>query len=255
MDRRRIDPTRRPEPACRLGRALRPVILVALLATVACANGAQTASPGAVLPTLAVTEGAPCIQMGQGVGCLPVAPDGERVDLGTPSFTNPTHVTNSLHPTRDLHSALMLGKSDGMPFRVEVTLLPNAKTIVWSGQAVETLESQYVAFLDGRILEVALDWYAQADDGSVWYLGEDVFNYEDGVEADTPGTWLAGRDGPAAMIMPANPQVGDVYRPENAPGIVFEEVTVTSVDVTVGGPRGPVQGAIVVSELHMDGSH
>jgi hypothetical protein len=57
------------------------------------------------------------------------------------------------------------------------------------------------------------------------------------------------------MIMPANPQPGDVYRPENIPGLVFEEVTVQSTGVTVDGPRGPVAGAIVVQELHMDGTY
>jgi hypothetical protein len=57
------------------------------------------------------------------------------------------------------------------------------------------------------------------------------------------------------MIMPAHPRVGDVYRPENAPGIVFEEVTVKSVGKTVSGPRGPVGGAIIAHELHTDGSH
>ena len=61
---------------------------------------------------------------------------------------------------------------------------------------------QYVAYSGGRILEVALDWYAQADDGSVWYFGEDVFNYEDGVVADTHGTWLAGKDGRQAVSCP-----------------------------------------------------
>lgn len=120
---------------------------------------------------------------------------------------------------------------------------------------METLVSQYIAYLDGRIHEVALDWYAQADDGSVWYFGEDVFNYEDGRVANTNATWRAGRDGPVAMIMPATPQVGDVFRPENIPGIVFEEVTVQSINVTVEGPSGPVNGAIVTEELHMDGSY
>jgi hypothetical protein len=76
---------------------------------------------------------------------------------------------------------------------------------------------QYVAYLGGRILEVALDWYAQADDGSVWYFGEDVFNYLDGMVADTHGTWLACKDGPPGMIMPAIPSPGQVYRPENIP--------------------------------------
>jgi hypothetical protein len=186
---------------------------------------------------------------------LPIAPEGERADLAVPSFSDPTDVTNPLFPIGELHSALLLGKAEGKPLRVETTLLPGTKTIDWNGSQVETLESQYVAFLDGRLHEVALDWYAQADDGSVWYLGEDVFNYEHGVIADTEGTWLAGREGPAAMIMPADPRVGDVYRPENAPGRVFEEVTVKSVGRTVDGPRGPVDGAIVVEELHQDGKH
>lgn len=95
--------------------------------------------------------------------------------------------------------------------------------------------------------------YAQADDGSVWYFGEDVFDFRDGAIVVTEGTWLAGRDGPAAMIMPADPQVGDVYRPENAPGIVFEEVTVASVQETLDGPLGPIEGGMLASELHMDG--
>ncbi len=116
------------------------------------------------------------------------------------------------------------------------------------------LVSQYLAYSDGRIEEVALDLYAQDDQGSVWYFGEDVFNYQDGVIADTGGTWFAGQDGPAALIMPAKPKPGDIYRPENIAGLVFEEVTVKAVGQTVDGPRGPVHGAITVEELHDDGT-
>ena len=65
---------------------------------------------------------------------------------------------------------------------------------------------------------------------------------------------MAGDDTPAAMIMPAQPEVGDVYRPENAPRIVFEEVRVEQIDQNVVGPRGLISGAIKVSELHMDGT-
>jgi hypothetical protein len=57
------------------------------------------------------------------------------------------------------------------------------------------------------------------------------------------------------MIMPADQQMGDVYRPENAPGFVFEEVTVVAVDGTVDGPIGPIEGAMTADELHSDGSH
>jgi hypothetical protein len=187
-----------------------------------------------------------------GEGC---APTSRRVDLAEPSFSDSTEITNPLNPISRLRSTVLLGHVDDKPFRTETTLLPGRRTIEWNGRQVQALVSQYMAYLDGRLNEVAIDFYAQADDGSVWYLGEDVYDYENGVVAVTEGTWLAGRDGPGAMIMPAEPKVGDVYRPENAVGIVFEEVTVKSVGKTVQGPRGPVRGAIVTDELHSDGSH
>ena len=195
-----------------------------------------------------------CSAQGPSIADLPTAPESQRVDLAEPTFSDPTAVTNPLFPIRELQRVILLGTVDGLPFRSETTLLTETKPIEWNGRTVETLVSQYAAFSDGRINEVALDWYAQADDDSVWYLGEDVFNYEAGVVADTGGTWQAGREGPAAMIMPGNPQVGDVYRPENAPGVVFEEVTVNLIDRTVHGPLGPIEGAIVTQELHMDGT-
>jgi hypothetical protein len=54
------------------------------------------------------------------------------------------------------------------------------------------------------------------------------------------------------MIMPAKPKLGDAFRTENVSGVVFEEVSVKAVDKTVDGPTGPVQGAMVGSELHLD---
>jgi hypothetical protein len=188
---------------------------------------------------------------------LPVAPEGERVDRTAPPFSDPTNVTNPLFPISDLHSAILNGRVDGKPFRTETTLLPDTRIIEWKeGQPVETLVSQYVAYLDGRIQEAALDFYAQADDGSVWYFGEDVYNYnEDGLIADTAGTWLAGKEGPVAMIMPAHPRVGDVHRPENIPGLVFEEVSVKTTGKRVDGPLGSIDGAMVGEELHDDGTY
>jgi hypothetical protein len=184
-----------------------------------------------------------------GTGC---APDSQRVDLYLPAFGDPTTVDNPLYPISTLASVVFLGHVDGEPFRTETTLLPATRSITWNGAQVETLESQYLAFRSGRIEEIALDWYAQDDTGGVWYFGEDVTDYEDGVVLTKEGTWLVERDGPLAMIMPAAPRVGDAWRSENAPGIAWEEVTVTAVDVTVDGASGPVAGAIIGSELHMD---
>ena len=195
-----------------------------------------------------------CVKNEQGTGCLPVAPDTARVDLGKPGFSDPGRISNPRFPIGELTQVLQLGQEAGEPLRVEVTRLPGTKVLEWDGRQVGTVRSQFVAYRGGRIQEVAIDYYAQADDGSVWYFGEDVANYENGVVADHDGTWLAGKDGAPGMIMPGAPEAGDVYRPENIPELVFEQDTIRSTRATVSGPRGPVQGAALVQELLMDGT-
>jgi hypothetical protein len=186
--------------------------------------------------------------------CLPVAPDSQRVDLATPTFSHPTPITNRLHPTSRVEQIIYGGHVDGKPFRTEVTLLPGTKPTPYRGTTVDTAIIQYVAYLDGRLQEVAIDRYAQADDGSVWYFGEDYSAFEDGKVTDTEGTWVVDDKIPAALIMPAQPRVGNVYRPENVPEVVFEEVRVDKVDLDVPGPSGKISGAMEVNELHMDGT-
>ena len=233
----------------------RRIAALAAAAALAGAAEAPAATPCQDTATTAVPQPTAALLDAAGLGRLPLAPAARRVDLVAPPFSSSTSITNPLFPISSLRSAILNGRADGRRLKIETTLLPDTRVIEWRpGQCVRTLVSQFVAYRGGRILEVALDFYAQADDGSVWYFGEDVFNYRRGVINDTAGSWLAGKEGPAAMIMPAQPGPGMVYRPENVPGLVFEEVTVKRSGVTVQGPRGPVAGAIVAGELHDDGS-
>jgi hypothetical protein len=201
------------------GAGLAALLLAGLTAAVVVAAGSPTRAC-----EKSVSRRVPQPSAGQlaaaGLSKLPLAPDKQRVDLVAPAFSNPTNVTNPLFPISRLRSAILNGQIDGKAFRVETTLLPETAIVEWTdGQCVETLVSQYVAYLDGRIEEVALDRYAQPD-----------------------------------VIMPGRPRLGDVYRPENIAGLVFEEVTVKTVGKTLDGPRGRIGGAIVASELHDDGT-
>ena len=262
------------ERSRRLGEGRRPAAmllvlgLVAVLVTTACTNdvgadaasvdsGARPSSPigsGAPTPRSTTIEQPP-LGKWERITRGKLAPASDRVDLEMPTFSNPTNVTNPLFPISDLHSVVALGHVDGERLRVETTLLPETKTIEWNGLQVETLQAQFLAYHDGRIDEVAVDWYAQSDDGAVWYFGEDVFIYKDGRVVDTLGTWRADLDGPASMIMPADPQVGDAYRTENVPRLeFFEESIVKSIGEIVEGPTGPVEGAMIGQELHFPGS-
>ncbi|MGE0512312.1 MAG: hypothetical protein AB7Q42_25670, partial [Acidimicrobiia bacterium] len=85
-----------------------------------------------------------------------------------PTFSNPTSITNPYFSVSGLEQVIQLGEEAGSVARNEITVLPETRVIDWNGQQVETVVSQFIGYLDGRIVEGALDYFAQADDGSVW---------------------------------------------------------------------------------------
>ncbi len=239
MSEQHIRPTRR-RPIALATISLAAFVPVAL----ASAIGSATAPPTSEPDETAVAASEPIETL------LPVADESERVDLETPTFSAPTAIDNALFPVSNLHSVVALGNDEGVPVRVETSVLPESIVIDVAGQSVEARGLMIVEFQSGRILDVAIKWYAQADDGSVWFLGEDSFTHEEGVVvADPDATWRAGPARPMTMVMPNDPQGGEVFRPEYRPDSI-EEYTVTDIDVTIDGPSGPVEGAIVVQENH-----
>jgi hypothetical protein len=180
---------------------------------------------------------------------------------GSPTkFSNPTEVTNPLFPSSRLEQLVYVGQDQGDPLRVEVTRLPGTEKINLNGTPIDAVRVQFLATSGTAIVEVANDYFAQADDGTVWYLGEHVSNYENGVVADHDGTWITGEKRPdgkrfrPGVIMPAKPEKGDVFFPENNKPFVFEKVTVQATDLTIAGPRGTLGGAIKTREDLLDGS-
>lgn len=76
------------------------------------------------------------------------------------------------------------------------------------------------------------DWFAQDDDGNVWWLGRE-------------GEWRAGEAGAqAGLAMPRTPRVGDGYRAAYLPGVVEDVVTVEARDRTVTVPAGTYDGLL-----------
>jgi len=90
-----------------------------------------------------------------GTGC---APQSQRVDLYSPTFSKPTQVTNQYYPVSNLHSVVFTGTVDSKPFRTETTILPKTHPFEWNGQTLDTVVQQYMAFSDGRLEEVAIDF-------------------------------------------------------------------------------------------------
>ena len=63
-------------------------------------------------------------------------------------------------------------------------------------------------FSNGELVEAEIAFFAQDNDGNVWYLGEYPEEYKDGQFVGAP-TWIAGKqDAQAGIKMPADPQLG-----------------------------------------------
>jgi hypothetical protein len=104
---------------------------------------------------------------------------------------------------------------------------------------------------NGQIIEDTFDWYAQDDDGNVWYLGEDTAEFEDGEITSRDGSFEAGVDGAEpGIIMPAEPAAGQRYRQEFLEGEAEDEGAVLSADELVEAPVGRYDHAVLTRDTN-----
>jgi hypothetical protein len=130
--------------------------------------------------------------------------------------------------------------------RVELTVLPETTTVA----GVEVTVAEVKEYEDGELVEATLDYYAQDPEGTVYYLGERVDEYEEGTVIGHSGTWLAGEgtDQPG-VYMPAHPEVGQVFEQERAPGVAEDRSTVLDVDQSIVTAAGEFSGCLHVEDF------
>ena len=119
--------------------------------------------------------------------------------------------------------------------RIVVEVLDRTKLI----QGITATVVRDTVKVNGDLIEDTLDWYAQDRRGSVWYLGEDTREYEDGQVVSTEGSWEAGVDGAqAGVIMFERPRVGEPFRQEYYPGHAEDQATFLTLDTRVATEAG-----------------
>lgn len=103
--------------------------------------------------------------------------------------------------------------------------------------------------VDGELVEDTYDWYAQDEEGNIWYMGEDSKEYENGEVVSTEGSWEAGVDGAKpGIIWQADPQVGGSYRQEYYAGEAEDMAEVISLDESITVPYGTYNNTIQTQE-------
>jgi hypothetical protein len=98
---------------------------------------------------------------------------------------------------------------------------------------------------DGELVKTTEDYFAQAPDGTVYYLGERVDEFQDGQVVGHEGAWLTEPNGnPPGVFMPPTPTVGETFHQEQIPGVAEAQSKVIAVNQTVTSASGTFTGCI-----------
>jgi hypothetical protein len=171
---------------------------------------------------------------------VPAVPDTVP-DFASASFSNPTQIDNPFFPLVPGTTRAYLGETeDGAEIDIVETL---DETREVAGVTARVVRDR--VFADGLVAEDTRDFHAQDDGGNVWYMGEEVDNYEyddedELIEITHEGAWEAGEDvAETGMIarpgyqMEASPMPGDLYHQEYYPGVAEDMAEVLALDVPV----------------------
>ena len=186
---------------------------------------------------------------------LTVCSNAQNATTSGPSFTNPTRILNPYLPLSTLKQDLLLGTTGGKRDLVERSILPNVHvTFHINGQTVPALVMQDKDYVGGKLVEVTRDYFAQSDFGTVYYLGEDVDDYTNGVITGHEGAWRYGvNTNHLGIIVPGRPKVGQKFAAENVPGITSENDEITSLTAVIKTPIGTFFNAMKITESYPDG--
>ncbi len=186
---------------------------------------------------------------------LAAAGCGEDKDLANPAnspyepiidlsdFTASTMVDNQYFPL--VPGTVMV--YEGGRERIEVEVLAETHTVM--GIACVVVRDR--VWKSGELVEDTYDWYAQDNDGNVWYMGEDSNRLENGRVVSKAGSWKAGVDGALpGIIMLARPLAGLWYRNEYYKGEAEDLAQVLGLNETVTVPAGTFTSCLKILDFN-----
>ena len=172
-----------------------------------------------------------------------------------PVFSHPTRILNPYLPFATLKQDILIGKSGSQTARVERTTLNRTRTFTFQGHPIQTMIVVDKDFIGGKLEEVTFDYFAESDDGGVYYFGEDVNEYQNGTIVGHSGAWHYGVETNfLGLIIPGRPQVGQKFQAENVPGITKENDEIVSVTAKIRLGIGSYQNVVKIKESYPDGS-
>lgn len=128
----------------------------------------------------------------------------------------------------------------------DITLAINGEATTVTTRVVEERET-----VDGQLAEISRNFFAEcAGTQDVYYFGEEVDIYQDGVVVSHEGEWLAGSGGAEpGIIMPGGAfLLGARYFQEVAPGVALDRAEHVGAGLAIEVPAGNIDDCVEVEE-------
>jgi hypothetical protein len=171
----------------------------------------------------------------------------ERVDLDPAAFS--ADIDNRYWPmTPGTRWTYREVDEEGRRLEVVVTATSETKEIA-NGIMARVVRDTVTA--GGRLIEDTFDWYAQDEEGNVWYLGEETAEFEHGKVTTRAGSFEGGVDGALpGIIMPAKPRDDMSYRQEYYPGEAEDNGEVLAVEEQAQTAAGHFEQAVLTRDTN-----
>jgi len=193
------------------------------------------------------------------------APARASSPAAPPGFSAPLDVTNPYLPFVPGAVKVFSGREGRSAVTIVVRHLSETRTFEWGGGAVPCRVVEELKFVGGAAASRETFFLAQADDGSVWTFGEvedDDPTDDGGDDAGEPGGWIVGQAAPGdppdliagaapAMVMPADPQRGDEWKPEDHPPLLLKSSRAESTRAVVRAAGVRLSGCLRVVEADL----
>jgi hypothetical protein len=142
---------------------------------------------------------------------------------------------------------LVLGGEDaGDAAQLTITVLNETREV--NGTQARVIEER--ESVGGELVEISRNFFAICEEtNNVFYFGEEVDIYENGIIVDHEGAWLAGEGtNRAGIIMPGTILLGARYYQEIAPSVALDRAEIIDTGQVIQTPSGDFSDTLITRE-------
>ena len=144
---------------------------------------------------------------------------------------------------------LVLGGEDaGDAAQLTITVLNETREV--NGTQTRVVEER--ESVGGKLVEISRNFFAICEEtNSVFYFGEEVDIFENGMIVDHEGAWRAGEGtNRAGIIMPGTILLGARYYQEIAPSVALDRAEITDMGEAIQTPSGDFSDTLITRETN-----